>query len=92
MKIQRIDQYIKQWEKMGYSDDIPDEVPAVLMRDNLAPSYKQIALCILSNDWDFIGLGFASHVSKWYGVLKSIEISKREKPIGAQMYLFDKTP
>lgn len=87
MKIQRIDQYIKQWEKMGYSDDIPDEVPAELMRENLAPSYKQIALCILANDWDFRGLGFASHVSQWYGVLKSIEISGRDTK-GVQLYLF----
>lgn len=87
MKKQRINQYIEQWKKMGYSQDIPDEVPKELMRDNLAPSYKQIALCILANDWDFRGLGFTSDVSKWYGVLKAVEISKR-KHAGVQLLLF----
>lgn len=75
----RIRKYISEWKKKGYPDDIPDEVPAVLMPKNLAPSYKAIAQCLLSNDMNMEGLGFSAPKSKWYGIFKRIEIEGREK-------------
>jgi hypothetical protein len=83
--MKRIDQYIEQWKQMGYSDDIPDEVPDVLMQLGLAPSYKQIAICILKNDMQMLGLGFQPVHSKWYDTLKRIEIAGREKIEGCQL-------
>ena len=76
--MKKVAEYIAKWKTMGYSDDIPDEVPDILMQLGLAPSYKQIAICILKNDLQFTGLGFTPKCSEWYGVLKRIEISKRE--------------
>lgn len=84
----RIKQYISKWEKMGYPDGIPDEVPHELMKSNLAPSYKSIAMAILSNDNNLKSLGFSSKKSKWYGYLKRIEISAREKE-GYQLKMFE---
>ena len=46
----RIEQYVSEWRLRGYSMDIPDEVPAALMAEDLAPSYKAIAIAILKND------------------------------------------
>lgn len=89
MDTKKIDQYIGQWKKMGYSEDIPDEAPDELMRLGLAPSYKQIALCILQNDWQFIGLGFSAPYSKWYGVFKSIELRGRVTIDDQLLFNFD---
>jgi predicted phosphoadenosine phosphosulfate sulfurtransferase len=44
------DRYISNWEKKGYNKGIPEEVPQILMKENLAPSYKAICLAILNND------------------------------------------
>lgn len=41
-----------------YSDGIPDEVPAKLMKTMRAPSCKAIAIAILRNDMRFYSLGF----------------------------------
>lgn len=53
-----IDRYIKKWKNLGY-DEIPDEVPYRISQLGLAPSYKDIAVCILSNDHSFKRLGFS---------------------------------
>lgn len=74
----KIGQYIKRWKKQGYPEDIPDEVPDVLMQELLAPSYKAIALTILKNDLQCLNLGFAPKKSSWYSILKKIEIEQRE--------------
>lgn len=76
---EKILSYIKQWKGRGYSEDIPDEVPSELMRENLAPSYKAIAIAILKNDHNLKSLGFEPTKSKWYGILKRIEIENRVK-------------
>ena len=76
---QRIDQYVRIWKRRGYSGDIPDEVPHVLMQLGLAPSYKAIAIAILKNDISMHSLGFTPRVSEWYRELKHIEIAAREK-------------
>lgn len=73
----RIHEYIARWIARGYPQGIPDEVPNCLMVLGLAPSYKAICIAILKNDMQMTALGFASPVSKWYGVLKRIEIRAR---------------
>jgi predicted phosphoadenosine phosphosulfate sulfurtransferase len=73
----KIYQYIEKWKRQGYPTGIPNEVPMILMKNNLAPSYKAIALAILRNDHNLISLGFNSKKSKWYDVLKKIELKKR---------------
>lgn len=69
---QKIEAYIAKWKLRGYPEDIPDEVPEVLMRLNLAPSYKAICLAILKNDISLKSLGFSPKKSIWYGKLKQI--------------------
>lgn len=64
---------------MGYPDGIPDVIPDELMRLNLAPSYKAIAIAILKNDHPLKSLGFEPNNSVWYSVLKRIEIEARDK-------------
>jgi hypothetical protein len=78
---EKIAEYVRTWESRGYPDGIPDEVPAVLMRENLAPSYKAICLAIMRNDSPLTTLGFTRPESEWYGILKKAEIAKR--PDGA---------
>lgn len=73
----RIDQYVNEWRSRGYLIDIPDEVPLALMSENLAPSYKAIAIAILKNDHHLTSLGFSAPHSAWYDELKRIEISAR---------------
>jgi len=73
----RVQEYLKAWRERGYSDDIPDEVPIELADELLAPSYKAIAIALLNNDMQLTSLGFEPKVSKWYSVLKRIEIQSR---------------
>lgn len=76
---EKILSYISKWKTQGYPKDIPDEVPDMLMKLNLAPSYKAIALAILKNDASLKSLGFTPKISPWYKILKKVEISKRVK-------------
>ena len=73
---ERIKAYREKWLKCGYPMDIPDHVPHVLMQKNLAPSYKAIALAILSNDINLHSLGFSDN-TPWYSAIKRHEISLR---------------
>lgn len=78
MKLETINKYIELWRGKGYPDDIPDEVPYQLSELGLAPSYKEIAIAILKNDHDLKILGFsAGFKSKYYSVLKRIELEKK---------------
>jgi len=83
----KIHLYINTWLEQGYSDGIPDEVPVELMQEHLAPSYKAIAYAILQNDHGLQSLGFSPEESKWYGVLKKIEIQERPVIVGQQVRL-----
>ena len=91
----RIREYIEKWKEQGYPEDIPDEVPAELMGENLAPSYKAIALALLRNDNNMESLGFSPIKSEWYSVFKRIEIDERnrrngiEPPVKGNSSLFD---
>jgi predicted phosphoadenosine phosphosulfate sulfurtransferase len=71
--------YVRVWESRGYAEGIPDEVPDGLMRENLAPSYRQIATAILKNDSRVIGA--VPKKTKWYYELKRIELSERQDPL-----------
>lgn len=84
----RINQYIDKWKSMGYPADIPDEVPDSLMRLGLAPSYKAIAICLLKNDINLLGLGFSGVSSEWYSALKKIEIKERSQGFMQTIDLF----
>lgn len=73
----QIEAYIQEWEKRCYVDGIPDEVPLRIQQLGKAPSYKEIAIAILRND---IGiLGISRPKSKYYSILKKIEIENRNK-------------
>lgn len=74
----KIQQYIETWKKRGYPEDIPDEVPEKIMSMQLAPSYKAICFAILKNDHPLKSLGFTPKKSKWYSILKKIEIEGRK--------------
>lgn len=80
-----IGKYVAKWTERGYSQGIPDEVPARLMTLGKAPSYRQIAVAILKND--VTELGCAPPWSPWYSELKRIEIEARSGRL-RQLWLF----
>lgn len=82
----RIVHYLRTWEQRGYEKGIPDEVPSELMRLNLAPSHKAIALAILRNDHSLSTLGYSQPVSPWCGVLKRVELAARANHMNDQMF------
>ena len=57
---------------MGYSDDLPDEAPTRLEQLRKVPSYRIVAIAILRNDIRMLGVQLPR--SRWYSVLKSIEL------------------
>lgn len=67
------------WENRCYYLGIPDEIPTNLANTNRVPSYKKIALAILKNDNSLKYIGMIPKTSKYYHMLKRIEISKRTK-------------
>lgn len=73
------------WEKRCYKKGIPDEAPFQL-KDKV-PSYKRICLAILNNDLQLTSLGYEPKKSKYYSILKRIEISARVYK-GKQLKLF----
>lgn len=74
-----IAKYIQSWRSRGYPNDIPDEVPGVLEKLALAPSYKAIALALLKNDMNMTLLGFSAPKSPWYSAIKRVEIEERNR-------------
>lgn len=79
--VNEINAYVKTWENRCYKNGIPDELPEDLERNKLAPSYKQIAIAVLKNDHSLKSLGFTPKESKYYHILKRIEISSRDKQL-----------
>lgn len=76
----RVAEYIIAWKNRGYQEDIPDEVPDVLMSLGLAPSYKAICYALLKNDLKLEALGFSGgKKSRWYSIFKRIELEERAK-------------
>lgn len=74
----KIAAYVRKWKRQGYLIGIPDTVPDGLMDDNLAPSYRQVAIAILKNDHGMVGLGFSAKRSEWYSVLKREEFARKD--------------
>ena len=79
----KVDNYIKGWESRCYTNGIPDESPFQL--GDKVPSYKRIALAILKNDLNLTSLGYEPKNSKYYSILKRIEIDARPKKYGHQL-------
>lgn len=71
--------YINKWKCLGYFYDIPDEVPQSLSKENLAPSYKALAIALLNNDHALKSLGMTQPKSKAYSMLKQIELKARKE-------------
>ena len=82
----RIEKYIRDWERKCYSNGLPDAAPPEIK--DLVPSYKLIALSILRNDYALKALGFQQPKSKVYSALERIEIDKRPSKYGKQLKLF----
>ena len=76
-----IENYILEWERRCYFDGLPDEVPNRIHALKKAPSYKSICVAILNNDHTMKTLGFTPTPSKYYSMLKGIEISARNKQL-----------
>ena len=74
MDVEAISKYITEWESRCYKKGLPDEAPIEL--NKIVPSYKQIAICILNNNLK--PLGIEGKKSKYYSILKRIEIDQRE--------------
>lgn len=72
---EKINKYIKEWEERCYKKGIPDEAPFQL-KDKV-PSYKQICMALLKNDMNLTSLGYSNKYSKYYSILKRIEIDAR---------------
>lgn len=83
----RIYGYIESWEKRCYKNGIPDEAPTELERNLLAPSYRQICIAILKNDYTLKTLGYSGKKSKYYDVYKKIELTNRGKIIQLKLDL-----
>jgi predicted phosphoadenosine phosphosulfate sulfurtransferase len=75
--MKKVKQYIEKWEAQAYADGIPDEVPFILMQNNLAPSYKAICFAIMKNDLQFQLLGYSRPKCEAYNMLKKAEIEAR---------------
>lgn len=82
---EKVREYVSMWEKRCYKKGIPDEAPFQL-KDKV-PSYKRICLAILNNDLQLTSLGYEPKKSKYYSILKRIEISARVYK-GKQLKLF----
>ena len=82
----KVNEYISEWEKRCYKKGIPDEAPAEI--NDKVPSYKKICIAILKNDYNLTSLGFENKKSKYYSMLKRIELSARDDGKPKQLKLF----
>ncbi len=83
-----IEEYIREWETKCYLNGIPDEAPIRLSQLNKVPSYKKICIAILNNDNCLKSLGYEPKKSKYYHLLKRIEIEQRVSNKPKQLKLF----
>ena len=65
------------WERRCYLNGIPDEAPKEIQKK--VPSYKRIAIALLNNDMHLRELGYESKPSKYYVMLKRIELKEKLK-------------
>lgn len=75
----KIQQYVKDWERKGYSHGIPQEAPPRLEANNRVPSYRQICRAIMRNDLALTTLGFSRPKTDAYMAIKRVEIEARNR-------------
>lgn len=73
----KVQWYQRYWCVRGYRQGIPEEVPQEVTRKHYAPSWKSIAIAILSNDVALQTLGFSGPYSQYYSLLKQVELGER---------------
>lgn len=71
--------FIKWWEERGYFDGIPDQAPAILESERIAPSWRRICKSLLRNDYWCKGLGFTQHKTDAYN--KYLKLKKEQREI-----------
>lgn len=86
---ERVAQYIATWEARCYSDGIPDDAPRKLRATNRVPSYKSIAVAILSNDHQLTSLGFQPRQSAILDALLELRSDGMEKAHASQRDLWE---
>jgi len=67
----------KWWSERGYYDDIPDQAPAILESERLAPSWRRVCKSLLRNDYWCKGLGFTQHKTEAYN--KYLKLKKEQR-------------
>lgn len=82
--LERFRVFIRGWRRRGYTDDIPDQAPAVLENAHWAPSYRRLCKVLLRNDYWCKGLGLTQPKSEAYG--KYLEIKKTLDKQKSQSY------
>ena len=65
------------WGRRCYLNGIPDEAPKEIF--SKVPSYKRIAIALLSNDMQLTQLGYEAKKTKYYSLLKRIELKDKLK-------------
>jgi predicted phosphoadenosine phosphosulfate sulfurtransferase len=75
----KVVEYVETWEKRCYKNGIPDDAPTEL--NDKVPSYKKICHALLNNDLNLTALGYSSKQSKFYSILKRIEIEARPSKV-----------
>jgi predicted phosphoadenosine phosphosulfate sulfurtransferase len=81
----KIKKHINVWESR-LPNGIPDECHSDIERNKLYPSYKQICIAIMKNDYALKTLGYDSVKCLVYDELKKIEL--RDRGIIKQINLF----
>lgn len=68
--------FLKWWKARGYPDGIPEDAPAHLESQKLAPSWRRLCKVLLRNDYWCKGLAFTQPKSAAYG--KYLELKKNK--------------
>jgi predicted phosphoadenosine phosphosulfate sulfurtransferase len=77
--------FMKWWKARGYPDGIPEEAPAVLEAQKLAPSWRRLCKVLLRNDYWCKGLNFTQPKSEAYG--KYLEMKKNNTLLKAPKFV-----
>lgn len=85
---ERVNQYIETWMGRCYLDGIPDDAPRKLRATNRVPSYRAIAVAILSNDHQLMSLGFQPRSSAVLDALLALRTEGAEKAHSTQRDLW----
>lgn len=83
----RANNFVNVWKGRDYAEDIPDEAPSRLEELGKVPSYRRIAISILKNDIELLGLQPTRSV--WYDVLKKIELKSKKMKEYQQKNVYD---